>query len=591
VKSLAGATITYNSGTFTASITGITLNMTDYFKITVTNVHDIAGNNIAGSNSFTGTVSGVDTTPPTGTISVNTNATYTTNASVTLTISASDVSGVAQMAISNTGTTWTTVAYATTYNNWVLTAGDGNKTVYIKFKDNANNWNTSAAASDSIILDTAAPSGSIQINGNAVFTTTTAVTLNINATDATSGMYQMRFSSDNVTWTSPEAYNTTKPWTLTGADGSKPVYVQFLDNAGNWSGSSNDTIKLCTAHHLKVELNAVNPSEIKGGDIVTLKISARHADDSISTGYLNLVGFTDTDTNASAISDYQFNGVEVGGYAYVPISLKTIGDQTVEVNDKDIPTIIKGSIVLTVYEIATIGAAGGTITNPDGTEITIPAGMFTAGKDLAIRKTRNPSTLPNSYQYKNTVKPISRDFGEIDRTTVPWTLSHINFTSAIEIKMPYAKTDIGDMDETSLRIFFYDDINGKYIIVPGAQEINNGKVVANTPHFSTFRIIGTYLTTSLSNVIGYPSPFKPATAFAGKFKVINLPQDAEMSVYTIAGEKVKTLEETDMQFPNTGYVEWDGKNESGETVAKGVYLYLLKCPDGSKKSGKIGLIK
>jgi hypothetical protein len=345
------------------------------------------------------------------------------------------------------------------------------------------------------------------------------------------------------------------------------------------------------ATHLKIELDAINTAEVKAGDTVTLKISARQADETVCTDYLNLVGFTNTDAGSAAIPDYRFLGTEPGGIKYLPIILKTIGDQVIEVRDREDANIVKAGITLSVYEVRTIGKSGGIITNPDGTEIVIPADPLAPDRELAIRKTKNPPLLPVSYQYKCTAKPISRDFGELDRSTIPWTLKHVNFASIVNIKLPYTKSEVGEIDELALRVFYYDDAKGKYVIVPGAQEISGGKVIASSPHFSTFRIIGTYLATSLSNVIGYPSPFSPNTAFNHKFKVINLPADAEMNIYTIAGEKVKTLQETEMQFPNSGYIDWDGKNEAGETVANGVYLYLVKTPDGSKKTGKIGIVK
>jgi hypothetical protein len=35
----------------------------------------------------------------------------------------------------------------------------------------------------------------------------------------------------------------------------------------------------------------------------------------------------------------------------------------------------------------------------------------------------------------------------------------------------------------------------------------------------------------------------------------------------------------------------DGKNESGEPVSQGVYIYVIKTADGGKKIGKVGVLK
>ena len=54
----------------------------------------------------------------------------------------------------------------------------------------------------------------------------------------------MQFSNDNVTYSTPEAYATTKAWTLTTGDGTKTVYVKFKDTPGNWSIAYSSTILL-----------------------------------------------------------------------------------------------------------------------------------------------------------------------------------------------------------------------------------------------------------------------------------------------------------------------------------------------------------
>jgi hypothetical protein len=97
-----------------------------------------------------------DTTPPTGSITINSNAQYTNKTQVTLTLSATDnSSGMDKMQFSNNNSTWSTAETYATTRTWTLTSGDGTKTVYVKFSDKAGNW--SQAYSDTIILDTTPP--------------------------------------------------------------------------------------------------------------------------------------------------------------------------------------------------------------------------------------------------------------------------------------------------------------------------------------------------------------------------------------------------------------------------------------------------
>ena len=48
----------------------------------------------------------------------------------------------------------------------------------------------------------------------------------------------MSFSNDELQWSEPEPYTTAKLWTLTPDEGTKTVYAQFRDAAGNWMTES-----------------------------------------------------------------------------------------------------------------------------------------------------------------------------------------------------------------------------------------------------------------------------------------------------------------------------------------------------------------
>jgi hypothetical protein len=125
-----------------------------------------------------------------------------------------------------------------------LTSGDGTKTVYVQYRDGAGN--NSISYIDTILLDTTGPTGTISINNGAAFTTSTSVILNLSASDSGVGVSKMRFLNQGLSWSNWESYNKQKSWSLTSKDGTKKVYVQFQDNAGNISVTYNDTIVLDT---------------------------------------------------------------------------------------------------------------------------------------------------------------------------------------------------------------------------------------------------------------------------------------------------------------------------------------------------------
>jgi len=96
--------------------------------------------------------------------------------------------------------------------------------------------------------DLTAPTGSISIAGGAIYTNTAQVVLNLSATDneGGSGVAMMQFSDDGTNFGAAITYSTTTLYTMPGADGTKTVYVKFIDAAGNVSSPASDTIILDT---------------------------------------------------------------------------------------------------------------------------------------------------------------------------------------------------------------------------------------------------------------------------------------------------------------------------------------------------------
>jgi thermitase len=122
-------------------------------------------------------------------------------------------------------------------------------------EENANNtleyWSVNLAGIEEthhfitqIKLDTANPTGSLQINNGDTYTNSNTVTLTLTATDSISGVNQVKYSNDGVwdteTW---ETLTSTKAWTLPSGDGAKTVYCQIQNNAGlNTTVSASTTL-------------------------------------------------------------------------------------------------------------------------------------------------------------------------------------------------------------------------------------------------------------------------------------------------------------------------------------------------------------
>ena len=97
----------------------------------------------------------------------------------------------------------------------------------------------------SVVLDTVPPTGAVTINGNALTTKSIYVTLNLTASDATSGVARMLLSNEASSGYVEKPFSAVRElWLLNAIRGPQTVYVKFVDRAGNMSGPISDLIDL-----------------------------------------------------------------------------------------------------------------------------------------------------------------------------------------------------------------------------------------------------------------------------------------------------------------------------------------------------------
>jgi hypothetical protein len=125
-------------------------------------------------------------------------------------------------------------------------------------------------------VDTAAPAGSIVVAGGAAWSRTRAVSLALKCTDARAGCRQMQLGQDGGAFTPPEAFATTRVWTLAGADGPKTVSVRYVDGAGNASKVSSDTIVLDMTAPVVSAVTAT-PNPVPLGQTTTIRFRTADA--------------------------------------------------------------------------------------------------------------------------------------------------------------------------------------------------------------------------------------------------------------------------------------------------------------------------
>jgi hypothetical protein len=95
---------------------------------------------------------------------------------------------------------------------------------------------------------------------------------------------------------------------------------------------------------------------------------------------------------------------------------------------------------------------------------------------------------------------------------------------------------------------------------------------------------------TLTNVLNYPNPFVSYTQFWFTHDRPFEPLNVQVQIFTVTGKVVKTINQT---VYNEGFLSrdltWDGKDDFGDKIGKGVYVYKLTVEStlSNKKAEKI----
>ncbi len=147
----------------------------------------------------------------------------------------------------------------------------------------------------------------------------------------------------------------------------------------------------------------------------------------------------------------------------------------------------------------------------------------------------------------------------------------------------------------------YPDQNGQMVEQPAVKPSHGDQFVIRTRkrfrsqvyyEFTASQGSFDILKTNLEQVKVVPNPYIvragwERSAFEGRIQFVNLPPQCEITIYTVAGDRVITLQHNS----DTNYTFWNLRNETGINVAYGVYVYVVKAPNGQKKVGRFVVIK
>jgi hypothetical protein len=147
----------------------------------------------------------------------------------------------------------------------------------------------------------------------------------------------------------------------------------------------------------------------------------------------------------------------------------------------------------------------------------------------------------------------------------------------------YYKGKSDSYQEGSVEYQLSNLADGEHAVTAKAWDVYNNSSTVQT----TF-VVASTSNLSLSDVFNYPNPFAHATTFTFQQNQSS-PIDVEIKIYTLAGRIIRVLRSSDVmdRFVRIG---WDGRDEDGDVLANGVYLYrvVAQTVDGEKSAQAIG---
>ncbi len=123
--------------------------------------------------------------------------------------------------------------------------------------------------------------------------------------------------------------------------------------------------------------------------------------------------------------------------------------------------------------------------------------------------------------------------------------------------------------------------DGAYELILEGKDVS-GNLSGSINYKISFEVINTSM---VSNVLPYPNPFSTSTRFAYTLTGAHTPDIFTIQIFSINGKVVREITKEEIGVLKIGRhlteYQWDGRDEYGEQLANGVYLYRIIAKDES----------
>ncbi len=129
--------------------------------------------------------------------------------------------------------------------------------------------------------------------------------------------------------------------------------------------------------------------------------------------------------------------------------------------------------------------------------------------------------------------------------------------------------------------------DGEYELVVTGKDVSS-----NSSGAIEYRVaFEVYNKSMITNLLNYPNPFTTSTAFVFTLTGTELPSQFRIQILTVTGKIVREVTKQELGPIKIGHnitdYKWDGKDQFGQSLANGVYLYRVIADINGKKIDKL----
>lgn len=138
----------------------------------------------------------------------------------------------------------------------------------------------------------------------------------------------------------------------------------------------------------------------------------------------------------------------------------------------------------------------------------------------------------------------------------------------------FYESDLDDFKRGAVRYPLFDLAEGRHEIRVTAWDVANNPAEGYTEF-----LVAASEEVALKHVLNYPNPFTDRTCFQFDHNLAGQELDIMVQIFTISGRLVKTIQAnifSDGALRLGDCIEWDGRDDYGDRLARGVYLYKVK---------------